>query len=131
MIAPQKALNIMIVLSSVVIVFHLLVITECIPYSVIWGGKLNSVTEMRQFETVSILINVLMILVFLLRAGYIKNKIPLNVFRIVIGFFALLFSLNTIGNLLAETRIELYVFTPLTLIAAYLCFCIVLTRENS
>lgn len=65
----------MIALSTAVSLFHILVLIGIIPFSLVWAGKINSVTEMRTFEAVLIIINSFLIFIPLLRSNYIKNKI--------------------------------------------------------
>jgi hypothetical protein len=72
----------MIILFSIILVFHTLVLIQIVPYSIVWAGKLNNVTEMKKIETVSIVINLFMLLVLLIKASYIK----LNVGRGIVNF---------------------------------------------
>jgi len=120
----------MLALLSGVMIFHILVFTGVIPYTIVWAGKLNSVQEMRVFETVSMAVLAINILVFLLKAGYIQNKIPAKILNWIIGLYALLFFVNTIGNLFAETAFEKYFFTPLTTVSAILCLLIIIKDKK-
>ena len=119
------ALNSMLALLSLVCVFHLLVITQIIPYTIVWAGKLNSLQEMLVFETVSIIVNIFLICVILSKGNYIKKLLSEKVLIIILWFFVIVFSLNTIGNLFSKTSFETLVFTPLTFISAILCFRII------
>jgi len=130
-ISKIQALKIMLGLLSAVIIFHLLVIIRIIPYEIVWAGKLNSVSEMVVFEIVSILINILLITVLLLKANFIKHTINVKVINGVLWFFVGVFALNTIGNLLAESLFEKVVFTPLTLISALLIWIIIRKDKNN
>ena len=126
---PYKlSLNIMTCIFSLILVFHLLVLMQIVPYTIVWAGKLNSVTEMRNFESVSILLNLLMLLVILVKAGFVKWRINQRILNTIIWTFVVLFSLNTIGNLFSKSTFELIVFTPLTLLMAVLCLRIVLEK---
>jgi CDP-diglyceride synthetase len=129
LISQKQAIIIMIVLLAMVLVFHTLVLTGAIPYAIVWAGKINSVANMRKLEVISILVNVFAILILLLKADYIQNKIPVKIINAVIWLFVLLFSLNTIGNLFAESQFELYFFTPLTFISTILCLRIVIDKK--
>ncbi len=129
--SQKQALDTMIALLSAVILFHVLIVAQVLPYTIVWAGKINSVEEMRVMEAVSISINAFMILVLLLRANYIKNKIPPTVLTALIWLFVIVFALNTIGNLYAKTALEFYLFTPLTFISALLCLRIVLEKKGS
>jgi hypothetical protein len=128
--SQKQALNFMLALLSVVMIFHILVFTGVIPYTIVWAGKLNSVQEMRVFEAVSMTVLVINILVFLLKAGYIQHKISGKLLNWIIGFYALLFFVNTIGNLFAETAFEKYFFTPLTTVSAILCLLIIIQDKK-
>jgi len=119
------ALTIMLILVCLVVVFHCLVLTQVIPYHIVWGGKLQNVTQMRRLEIISILINVLLLSVVSIKGKLLKLNMPVSVINIILWLFVMLFSLNTIGNLFAKARIETIVFTPLTFISAILCYRIV------
>lgn len=125
LVSQKQAINSMIVLLTALLVFHTLVLTGVISYAIVWGGKISTAAAMRKLEVISILVNAFSIFILLLKADYIKNKISVILLNAIILLLAVLFSLNTIGNLFAESRFELYVFTPLTFISAALCLRIV------
>ena len=111
------------------LVFHTLVLTAVIPYAIVWAGKVSSVEKMKKLEVISICINAFAILIFVLKADFIKHKIPVKILNAIIWLLAVLFSLNTIGNLFAKSNFELYFFTPLTFILAVLCLRIVVDKK--
>jgi hypothetical protein len=121
----RQAVNAMIVLLSISLTFHFLVLLQIVPYSIVWAGKLNSLEEMRKFETISIGINLFMLMIMLLRANHIRNTIPIKVLNWIIWFFVIVFALNTVGNLFSKTSLELYLGTTLTFLSAVLCYWIV------
>jgi len=129
LVSQKQAINSMIALLTAVLVFHTLVLTGVISYAIVWGGKITIAADMRKLEVISILVNTFSILILLLKAGYIKNKISVKPLNAIILLLAVLFSLNTIGNLFAESRFELYVFTQLTFISAVLCLRIVINKD--
>jgi len=130
MIGKKAALKVMIVLLSVVVIFHLCVLFECVSYDKVWAGKIDSLDEMRVFETISILINLLLIATLLLKSKHIQNKVSNKVVNGIIWFFVFLFALNTVGNLFAKSVIEQTLGTGLTLVSAALCWAIV-RKEKS
>jgi hypothetical protein len=130
LISQQQALKAMLILLLAVLLFHLSVLFQLIPYTIVWAGKLNSVQEMRTFESVSLLLCMFNILIFMLKGNYISHKIPMKFINGIIWFFVLLFSFNTVGNLFAKSNFELYVFTPLTFISALLCLRIVWNKKK-
>jgi hypothetical protein len=110
--------------------FHLLVLTEIIPYNIVWAGKINSVSEMRVFEFFSLSINTVIIFIIAIKANYLKWSVPVRFVNGFIWFIFFLFSLNTIGNLFAATNFEKFVFTPMTFILAVLCLRIVKEKQG-
>ncbi|MEO6812451.1 MAG: hypothetical protein ABI172_00870 [Ginsengibacter sp.] len=129
LISQKQAINVMIALLTALLIFHTLVLTGIIPYAIVWAGKIKSAEDMWTMELVSICVNSFAILILLLKAEYIQNKIPVKILNAVIWLLVLLFSLNTIGNLFAESQFELYFFTPLTFISAILCLRIVIDKK--
>ena len=128
LLTQKQAIIISIILLVVVLIFHVLVLTETIPYTIVWAGKIRSIEEMRRFEIISICVNFFMILIFLLRANYVQNRILTKILNGVIWLLVVIFSLNTVGNLFAKSKFELYFFTPLTFILAILCLRIVMDK---
>ncbi len=120
-ISKSQAINMMLALLFTMLIFHTLVSSGVIPYNIVWAGKINTAAEMRKLEVGSILVNVFALLIIVLKADYIKHKIPAKLLNAIIWLLAVLFSLNTIGNLFAESGFELYFFTLLTFILAVLC----------
>ena len=119
----------MIALLTSVLVLHTLILTGAIPYAMVWAGKISTGAEMKKLELISILVNAFAIFILVLKADYIKHKVPVKILNAIIWLLAVLFSLNTIGNLFAESSFELYFFTPLTFIVALLCLRIVIDKK--
>lgn len=123
------ALNAMMVLLSIVLVFHLLVLLHVIPYEIVWAGKLKNEADMRSFEAVSLVANAIMLFVIWTRANPDRIRVKLKIMNLMLWLMVFIFALNTLGNLFAETQLELLVFTPLTFVSALLCLRIVLYTE--
>jgi hypothetical protein len=100
-----------------------------IPYDIVWAGKISNKEEMSMLEVISICINFFMIMIFLLKAEYIKNKISKKILNVIIWLLFALFSLNTVGNIFAKSKFEVLFFTPFTLISTILCLLIVIDRR--
>lgn len=124
MINKNTALKLMIVLFSIALIFHLCVLLEIISYEKVWAGKLESLDEMRVFETVSIVINLLLIAVLFIKSKNIKNNVSNKLVNAIIWVFVFLFALNTIGNLFSKSMIEQILGTALTFISSILCWII-------
>ncbi|MFT6324783.1 MAG: hypothetical protein ACJASQ_002880 [Crocinitomicaceae bacterium] len=121
----ETALKLMIGLLSIVIIFHFCVLLEIISYEKVWAGRIDSLTEMRIFEIISITINVFLITTLFFKRENIKNNVANKVVNTIIWVFVFLFALNTIGNLFAKSRIEQILGTTATFISTGLCWIIV------
>ena len=124
------ALISMLVLLTLVLIFHISILTQIVPYDIVWAGKLKTKQEMYLFESVSILINSILISTLLIKGNYLKINISEKLINSILWIFVVLFSLNTLGNLTAKTLFEKAVFTPLTAISAFLIFIIVKPNRN-
>ncbi|MBO9700065.1 MAG: hypothetical protein J7604_07625 [Sporocytophaga sp.] len=122
------AINILLGLLAAVILFHLTIIFKVIPYNIAWGGRLQSDSEMYVFETISILINLFLALILLMKGGYIKSVINRKIIDIILWAFVVIFILNTIGNIFAKTILEKS-FAILTLGSAILIWGILRKKK--
>ena len=123
------SINVLVALLIAVITFHLLVISKIIPYSIAWGGRIKNDEEMYVFEAISILINLFMVFVLLMKGGYIRSRFKEKNINIILWIFFIIFVLNTVGNLLARTTIEKS-FALLTFAFAFLIWRILKTKPK-
>ena len=103
---PKTAVKIVLAIIFAVTLFHICILVSIIPYEITWGGQLKNHSEMIVFETISILVNLILIGTLLIKGGYVKSIISLKVVHITLWIYLLLFGLNTIGNLFAATYFE-------------------------
>ena len=127
LISFKTALNGMLLLLTLLIIFHVFVLAQIIPYQVVWAGRLNTVSQMRRFEVLAIVPNVILAMVLLLKGNYIRNRLPEKIVNAIIWLFVIVFFLNTVGNLFAVTKFEKYVFGSVSLVSFLLCLRIVRT----
>ena len=113
----------LLLISALVTVFHVLILVRLIPFEITWGGNLKTVEEMYVFETLSILINLFFAFILLQKGEYIRYIMGRKTVNMILWIFFVLFTLNTIGNLFAETNFEKF-FTLLTLTSAILIWFI-------
>ena len=66
----KTALNILILLVSVLVLFHLGIILKLIPYEITWGGRLKNDSEMYVFEAISIALNLFLFLLLLIKGKF-------------------------------------------------------------
>jgi membrane protease YdiL (CAAX protease family) len=128
MVKTENSIRILLGILFLVTAFHLCLIVKLIPYSIAWGGRLKSDTEMYLFEAISIFINLFLIALLLIKGNYLKFRVNEKVIHSILWIFFILFILNTIGNILAKTNFE-KMFSILTLILA-LFILNILTKTN-
>ncbi len=109
----HTTLRAMLIIFAVFVVFHVFVIAGMVPGEIVWGGRADG--RLLQFELVSISLLLIFAAVVALR-GRVRQKTPWLLTTIALWIMALLFALNTVGNLLAETTTETLLFTPVTLL---------------
>lgn len=122
---PLKALKTLGVICALILIMHVLVLFQYIPYDFVWAGKLHSVQEMQRFEVVSILANILLMSVLYIKYRRMVLKREGRFIRYVLWTFVMVFVMNTLGNLFAHSWFEKYVFTALTAYCAFLTYRIV------
>ncbi len=128
---PYKfALSFLLTLLSTVFIFHFLVMLKIIPYTIVWAGKIENDTQMYQFESVSVLINVILFSAILIKCKIVRWHVNPKIIQVILYIFVVIFALNTIGNLFAKMTLETYIFTPLTFISAFLCLRIALEKSK-
>ena len=124
----KTSINILLVLLSAVILFHISVMAKIVPYDIAWGGRLQNDSEMYIFETISILIILFLELVLLMKGNYMKFQFGEKTTDIILWIFLALFLLNTIGNIFAKTDIE-KLFAAVTLAFAFLIWTILRIKK--
>lgn len=125
MITTKNAFRILFGILFLVILFHLLILVKIIPYEITWGGRLQSDKEMVVFEGISITLNLFLVWMLSLKAKNVRNWFV----SFVLWFFCVLFVLNTIGNLFAETLFE-KCLSVLTLALSLLLLRILLKKNK-
>lgn len=120
----------LILIFGLTIVFHVLVLTGIIPYTIIWGGRIASESEMYVFEAVSLLLNLLFLFIILIKAKILLPRFPEKIIQIALWVMAILFVLNTVGNLLSTSHIEKIIFTPITILLSVFCFILIFQKRK-
>jgi len=115
------------------ILFHLAIVVgmllfDYVPIDFLWGGRIRSAEQFLLLEGVSLIVQVVCLLLTIIKAGYLKlEKLTTIAHRGMWVLFAI-FTLNTVGNLLAKTTVE-KAFTVVTIMLAL--FSLRLAMENS
>jgi DNA integrity scanning protein DisA with diadenylate cyclase activity len=119
----KQAIRIALYLVKVFILFHLCILTGMLTPDITWGGNLKNDSAMYTAEVLSIIINLFLGLILLIKGKYISGFISMEAVNVFLWCFLVFFCLNTIGNLLAETLIEKSL-SIITLFFTYLIFMI-------
>lgn len=121
-ISTRFSIYSLLIIFSLVLIFHFLVVTSVIPFEIVWGGRLKSREEMIPFEITSIALNLVMLGIVMMQAGLLKVNVKPVVLRIAFWCMFVLFSINTVGNIFSSNELERLIFTPLTLLLAVFSF---------
>lgn len=116
---------------SCFIVFHLLILLGIISYSFVWGGLIENTTQMYVFEAVSLIINLFVITIVAIKSAYTKRYLPEKIVNLLLWIFVILFAFNTVGNLFAQSKLEMLIFTPLTFICTLLFYRMTIENNDS
>jgi hypothetical protein len=123
-------IKILIGLLFSVILFHICIIVKIIPYNIAWGGRLTNDNEMYVFESISILINLFLSWLLLMKGEFVQFKFPNKTINLILWIFFALFILNTVGNLFAKTNFE-KLFALLTGLSAILIWNILKHKKTT
>jgi hypothetical protein len=124
----KLAINIMLVLLAAIILFHILILFQLLPWQIVWGGRLDNLHEMRLFEIISIMINVFIGIVIAIKGGYVRAILPAKTMSLALYVFVAIFILNTLGNIFSNSLLEAIIFTPVTFLGAVLCYRIAIEK---
>ncbi len=96
---------------------------KIVTYEITWGGRLKNDFEMYIFETISVIINLFLFWILLIKGNYLRAFISMKIVNITLWVFFILFGLNTIGNIFAKTYFE-KLFALLTVVFSILLWII-------
>ncbi len=102
-----------------IILFHFFIIFKIIPYHIAWGGQLTTDNEMYVFESISILVNIFLSWILLMKIDLVKFKFSTKTVNVILWIFFGLFMLNTVSNIFAKSNFEKF-FAILTALFAML-----------
>lgn len=123
----SSAIKIMLGSLIAITVFHCLILVKVIPYEITWGGRLENDQAMYVFESVSLLINGFMIYVLLGQGKLISFGLSDKMNRFFLWVFAVLFALNTVGNILAKTNFE----KTFALVTAFFVYLLIIMLKGN
>lgn len=120
----------LISLLSLIVVFHLLVLMGVIPYSIVWGGRIENDSQYLLLESVSIVVNLFLLGVVLIKTDKVKVGVNPKIISVLLWMMFGLFLLNTLGNLFSKNELEKIIFTPLTLLLSIFSILLAIDRKK-
>ena len=119
------AAKICLILFIMLCVFHISILAgilffDYVPLAYLWGGKLTTEQELLNFEVVSLFTALLCVVVVVFRAQYVVMPKLIGFSRVACAVLSVLFFLNTLGNILANSVFEKWMGV-LTFIITLLC----------
>ena len=119
------------VIMILMVAFHALVLAGVVPHDYVWGGNIQSESQMWVMESTSLLLNLIMAFVMIVRYRQITRNRKNAFVAVLIWLMVVLFGLNTVGNILAEEWLEKLIFTPITLVLVILCLRAALWKHHA
>lgn len=122
--------NILLIFMGLLVIFHILVLLNVIPSSIIWGGQIEiESNEFIVLEIISLLLTLFFAVIIAGKLGYVRAgnfKRMINIGMWVVFVYLVL---NTIGNLASGVAAENWFFAPITIVLAF--FALRLAMEKS
>ena len=121
----KKAIQLSLFAFGLLILFHLSIIVgiiffDYVPLEFLWGGRMETAKELLKFEIISFIVMAVCLFFVLVKSGRIYLPWLSGAITIVLWILFILFLLNTIGNILAETTFE-QLFAIITVFLSILC----------
>lgn len=120
----------LIIISSLLVIFHILVLSGIIPFDIVWAGRIKTYNDLVKLESTSLLILSLFIILVALKIKLIHFNIHPTIIKYGMWFYFIFFILNTVGNLTAQHPFEKYGFSFLTLLITLLIGFLILGSQN-
>jgi hypothetical protein len=115
LIRERFAINGLLAILFLFVIFHILVMTRVIPFGIVMGGRLKDSAQMLRLESIALIVNLAMLFIVLVRAGYFKFNIHPKIIKTGFWIMFFVFLLNSTGNILSTNLFEQIAFTPLTI----------------
>jgi len=119
-LSPQYAARIIIGLLLAMAALHVLILCEVVPWTVVWGGRLETVVQMRLFESIALVVTLFAGWLAAVGGGLRPTTLPTRARKPLLWAMSAYLLLNTLGNLFSHHAVERYAFTPLALLLALL-----------
>jgi len=128
LLTAKQAGNTLLVIFSLIVLFHIVALLGFVPTNMVWGGRLETREELVVFELLSLVIILIAILFVSIRLGYLHWPRLMPVAKVAMWIIFALFVLNTIGNAFAVTNLERYAGGMGTILLAILSWRVAVKR---
>jgi hypothetical protein len=123
LIRAQLAGNILLASLGLLFIFHVLVLLNILPASIVWGGRIQGVpANLIMLEGIALLVTLLFMFIVAAKIGYIQAGKWSGVVNIGVWLIFAFLLLNTLGNLASGVSFENLIAAPLTIILALCVF---------
>lgn len=126
---PNIATKTLLLILVSLVFFHVSVLLKIIPEDIVWGGSSEAKDNTYLLESISLLATFYLIFVLLIKGSFIKQLLPHKVVKVSLWVFLILFLLNTLGNLLAQSATEKF-FALITMTIVVLLGIILRSKED-
>jgi hypothetical protein len=120
LISIKLAVITLIILMSLLILYHILILIGIIPSDFVWSGRLENQEQVIQFEAVAIFTSIIVMIVITQKMKYLKQKKRSKVINIGLWIIFAYFVFNIVGNLTSKTTLETIIFTPVSIVLSLL-----------
>lgn len=103
---------ILMIFSSFGLALGLLVILGVISSKYVWGGRVTETSQLIILESITFIVNGLILWIIAMRVGFAKQLISDKKIRLILIVLATLMALNTVGNIFAQTSFEKIMAIP-------------------
>jgi len=122
LISTRTSGNVLLALFALLAAFHIVLLFNLLPSSIVWGGRAGSSSALPGLLTISLIFNFLFAIAVAVKIGYIKVAKDSRVINSLLWLIFAYLLLNTAGNFLSNSSFEKLLFTPITIVAAFLVF---------
>lgn len=122
--------NLLLILLSLLAVFHVLVILGQFPYGQTWGGSIEDQSQVIVYEGFSIVSTLIFMFIVAIKLNYLKIKKLKKAANIGIWVMGVFFALSFIGNLTSNGELERTLFIPISIILVLLTFRLAFFKGN-
>lgn len=114
----------LVILTSLLI-FHVLVILQILPSTLVWGSRLKSTKEMYWKQSVAMILTLVFIWIVIEKINLIEGVLSNNILSIGLWIMSALFALSTLGNLFSKQNMEKYFFSITSLVLLFCCLLLI------